>query len=214
MINNCYIFKDYRINGKEKFSNNFFDKFTSVIDMQEIDFPRYVNLKNNEHHYTYKYAYDFFRKVLSVDYNVEFIQNEWTLKQFIFGSSNLSYMVPKQNIDLLIYDYYDRQNVSGDFSVLRSTTQITPYHYNFRFTHKVSKIHNLSNKNGRRLLINTDSFIVPIIGLLIYYFEYILCLDNRKFIKTKHIINAFNPTDMLTYMVAKDFELKFNANLL
>ena len=180
--------------------NNEFINLTSLyetffVEREKCDF--YFTWKHNESHLSTNTHYNYILPNLSKLLDFSYDLNDFNLieKKDSTNTYDLSYMFPKNdknfeityngNIyegtykNLIGYTNYDINK--ENFMKNTSFEDINPdYHLLFFAPHQCCILKNLSENNGRKLLISGDSQLIPLVPILAYYFKEIVYLDKRK----------------------------------
>lgn len=167
----------------------------------------YVHCAYNEHHFTTNWHYRKLIPALNKLFNFGYKRNDFTLIKNILNEGDFSYLIGKQqkvfkvsthNTNILS-DESDKPQVQlshreysylpynelvscgfcNDYSSFYNDGLNTPYHRLFKFAHSSAIIENLSENNGKTILVSGDSHTIPILPILCYYYKRVLCCDNR-----------------------------------
>ena len=193
--------------------------FFSAISFTNIE--RYQNFPKNNHHWTTNYVWkNVFPKIMDIvkieKFDVadfKYVEN----KHIVNGElKNLSYhkMIAHQEIQ---YEEFDTNiKKCGGLDILRDKKYVerSYYHSLFIGNHRCCLLTNKTCNSQRKLLLNTDSMSIPLIPLLICYFNKILVLDNRTNSCHIDIIKEFNPTDYIALGLYRQFLYKTNSNII
>lgn len=174
--------------------NNEYSKYPNYKLVVLTNAELYVGYTLNEHHWKTAFVWNKFIPLLMNDLNIKFNPNHF--KQVYNFTENelfdLKYHVPKKKQDLKLTFINTNFVLTGNHDMLRldkngigfgtdvERQEITDYHRLYRGAHTNTILENLSIKSNRRLILNSDSFMIPVIPILSYYYKEILVLDNRK----------------------------------
>ena len=191
----------------------------SAIKITNVE--RYQNFPKNNHHWTTSYVWKYaIPKIVEVLKIKNFNETDFKYVENIHlvngEQKNLSYhkMIKHQSIQ---YEDFDTKTKKlGGLDILRDKQykERSYYHSLFIGNHRCCLLTNKTCISQRKLLLNTDSMSVPLIPILICYFNKILVLDNRTKNKYKDIIMTFNPTDYLALGLYRQFLYKTNSNII
>lgn len=152
----------------------------------EDNLERYSTYHRNEHHFTFNCHYNFIIPKLAEYLHFDYKKDDFDLIPNSDISQNdgsivdVSYLYPKKNKQFITYS--NGETYTGNFDVLLGYNNpliITKYHNVFRFPHQTCFIENLSENNGKSILISGDSHNIPQLPILAYYYKTIYFLDNR-----------------------------------
>lgn len=212
------MFLDLYKNNKNQIANIIESFPFEIIDLTKSHPFFCKNLgKRNNHHYTFSYNYERIFPIITKLLNIDFNKNEYE-------------RIELKNNGVFIYEKKDKSNnfsftdlnteetiIDNHYNALRTIDKSvfdSPYHDVFRGAHRNCLLKNLSLKNGKRLLLNCDSMMVPFVPLLSYYFEEILHLDNRTKKSFKKTIDRFHPSDYLCALITSNMiNKKYLLNL-
>ena len=179
------------------------------------DEDKYINYKNNVHHWTTSYCWNSFIPMLmeNLDIKIDILQFEEI--PYIWNKCNFSYH-RMNGLQFKISDF-NGNTLTGNHDVLRCvndcpTPVLSMYHSLFRLSHQSGKI---SSLNGRpilsRVVVNCDSMAIPVIPILACYCKDMLVIDNRtgKNFNFSEIALQFHPTHYISLFTEENF--LFNA---
>lgn len=206
-------------------------QITKIPIVDDLKSPLYSGMDLNGHHYTTEYHRKKVLPLLSQKLNFNFQEQDFHLIPYYIQQDDkkfdLSYLIPRQQMVLKLENFETGEIVQGSVSDVLDlkNSKNSPYHNLYRFPHQCSRIKNLTNKNGRKLLISGDSQMVPNLMVLAYYFEEIVYLDNRTGLnnkekkvcveKTKSFFDKFKDTkftDVLIELYTNDLERYLEIN--
>ena len=160
----------------------------------------YEGLPNNSHHYTTEYHRKYVLPLLEEMFHFGYDENHFILSKNMICKNDmvfdLSYQAPKEDMKFHVTCFNNGIEYDcGHDGLLRNnqtkkSTWFTPYHALYCFPHMCSTVENLSNNNGRSLLILGDSQIIPSVATLCCYYRVLTYLDNRDKIP---IIDKLSP---------------------
>lgn len=163
--------------------------------------------KRNNHHYTFSYNYERIFPIIVKTLNIDFNKNEYN-KIELKNKGVFIYEKKEKSVKFSFTDLNTKETIiDNHYNALRIIDKSvfdSPYHDVFRGAHRMCLIKNLALKNGKKLLLNCDSMMVPFVPLLSYYFEEILHLDNRTKKSFKKIIDEFHPSDYLCALITSN----------
>lgn len=183
---------------------NYFD-MTGLHDIDFCDVRKYS--LRNKHHFSPAFLQT------QVLYRIERIlgvnHNDKNVKMVKANSSGVqTYYID----DGTIFEYQElgksEKIVGSCMDVLRNCSSDkvidSPYHDLFRGAHKCCLIKNLSAKEEKKLVLNCDSMIVPIVPFLAYHYSEILHLDNRSNNSFWDIIKNFGGKEYLCALITSN----------
>lgn len=151
---------------------------TPIISGKEVLYPK---MKGNEHHYTTEYTYKYVLPVLDGILNFGYDTNDFRTVPLVLDSGDLSYIVPKKDIEYTVTCFTENESVSGGYLDMFEPVffENPSYRPLYRYHHRCSRIVNHTTKSGRVLMISGDSQMVPSILPLSNYFKEVWYFDNR-----------------------------------
>ena len=137
--------------------------------------------RDNGHHYTTKYTYDYVLPTLAKILDCPYTLDDFEFVKVDNGVYDLSYIKPKSNDKYTIICYTDDSGYTGDYKVLINPNFFKKplYRELYRFPHKCSRIINRTSASTRKLMISGDSQMIPSIAPLAHYFKEVWYFDNR-----------------------------------
>ena len=211
------VFPNNQVNGYGKAEQSIAqgrDKvFLPVIDM------RYAGMPGNDHHFTTEYHRKYVMPALEQLFRFGYREADFELTHCMSGKYDLSYLTPKTEMRFLNRDFLDNLAFECTFEGLsnvalqRKLGYSTPYHELYTFAHRCSQIVNLTNRNGRKLMISGDSQMVPSIRTLACLFEEVWYFDNRTDKEIQEVYKDTEFTDVLMALYMSDIERYHITNL-
>ena len=158
-----------------------FKLYKFIIDN---DANKYVNYKNNVHHWTTDYCWKNVVPKLLNDCSIKLDSSKFKKVDFVWNNCDFSYHEELANSKYEVEDFANQDKYTGYHNILRNVNnspfmQISLYHSLFVLSHKSGLIQNLSTDSNKTLVINCDSMAIPIIPILACFFRKILVVDNR-----------------------------------
>lgn len=154
-----------------------------------LNATRYVGFQSNEHHFTTEYHYKEVLPKIDSIFHFGFNIDDWNKVSNIINKNNkkfdLSYLKPKIDKSFIATDLINDVDYRGNFNILRfndnvkKLTWTSEYHKLYAFPHWCSRIVNMEENNGRKLLVIGDSQMIPSITILCYYYKEVWYIDNR-----------------------------------
>lgn len=181
---------------------------------------QYKNNKLNRHHFNTELHYDYVLSKLDEMFGFGYNRDDFYTVHMYENYEDYPILIPKtvKNFESYYYkvvsetedDFYSELTKDDDNSITlaysntadKVTSMIdtnSVYHKLFKFTHMVSKVINVSENNGKTLLISCDSQIIPCLPALCYYYKKVITLDNRMafYDLFDGFVSFENPDDML-----------------
>jgi len=190
-----------------------FWNYLDLLTLENVEFCDEKTFgKRNLHHFSPKYLQKSILKkieeILKIDPKAEII------KEFQPYKGVSSYFIEsKKQMKFEYLDLETNKKIVGSFNealrnLQKNKPKDSPYHDLFRGAHKCCLIRNLSIKTNRKLILNCDSMIAPIVPFLAYYFSEILHLDNRSKKSFWKTIEKFKATDYLCALTTNNIIIK------
>lgn len=182
-------------------------KIGTRVNIINDDPELYRGWPGNDHHWTTETCWNRIIPDLCRDLDVDFNPDDFLCTAYISEKWDVTFHTPKERLgnEFQVVKFEDPQTVKTGChqDVLRclyDRDMFSRYQSLFSLWHKCGTIKNLSMKNGRRLLVNGDSEMIPIIPILASYFEEIMYLDNRTETSFSKMIDAYDFTDYVCLM--------------
>lgn len=137
--------------------------------------------KDNGHHYTTKYTYNYVLPTISKLLGFNFSLNDFNLVNVNNGKYDLSYIKPKSKDTYTVLCFDTGNGLTGDYKCLFNPVFFKEplYRELYRYPHRCSRIINNTTKSTRKLMISGDSQMIPSIVPLAHYFKEVWYFDNR-----------------------------------
>lgn len=217
-----YAIQDVRYDLKET---------TLVSDYSKLDNFKYITLNKtqvynnfelNQHHWTTNYVWNCFFPLLMKDLNLKYDEKDYELvcNYDEYNKVNLDYHDYKKNIDLKLFNFTNNITLLLNQKNIRlnkldmgfgnnNVDCITNYHRLFRLYHETCLITNENSLTKRNLLLNADSMFIPVIPLIIPYFNNILYYDNRTDKSYKPLIDEYiqQTTDIIFCFIEENIHI-------
>jgi len=204
MISNDDILKQARFIAFPVLDNNTGEfRYSTDQEHNWVQLPKeplvYRGYDRNSHHYTVEYHKKYVIPELNKLLKFGFDINDFNVHKNILHKNNmdfdLSYLDPIKNKKFEVTSLEYNLNYNCDFSGLRknehtkNTTWFTEYHDLYCLPHSSSIVKNLSESNGKSILILGDSQLIPSLSILCYYYKKLTYVDNRNKV---HLINRLD----------------------
>ena len=157
----------------------------------------------NAHHWTTKWVYNNFIPKFSSEFNIPYNKSDFILTRNIVNGEDFSYFRYNHPYHIK-YTQYDASGVPTEwhyntYSLTNQFNNQILYHDIFIGAHTTCSIENLSTSSTRCLLLNCDSMGIPVVPLLVPYFQKIIHLDSRNHMDMK-IHSLINWEDITDYV--------------
>lgn len=174
----CFPYRN-RVFG-EKYDNCGRDVHRLPI-LEDVD-ALYSDMPGNEHHYTTDYTYRYVLPLIDSLIGFGFSMDDFELVPLVLETGDLSYIVPKKNIEYTVTCFTDNVTFDGGYMDLFSEkfAESPSYRLLNRYNHKCSRIVNRTTDSERVLMVSGDSQSIPSIAPLSYYFKEVWYFDNRS----------------------------------
>ena len=184
------------------------------VPMTASDF--YGTYRLNEHHFPPMAHFNKTMPMLAKILKFNFSKDDFDIKEMEDQGHDLSMPQPKLNlkIDAICHTGQEDSLNDAPFEELsKCKRNLTPYHKVFRYFRCASTIINKTVKNGRRLFVSGDSHMIPVIPMMLPYFELITYSDNRDNIEFFDSIEKITYTDVLFQFYDKRLTYYTKTNL-
>ena len=186
------------------------DRFKNLTD---IPFPTYNKDTDgllNKHHWTFPYVWEKFFPYLAEQLDIPFNPNDFKLVPDAGNDDRFNRHLWKTDFKCDAYRFKTKSTELHTYLDCCSNGGITKYHSIIRYPHEsvLYRVENVPGTNNhRRLLLNCDSMSIPLIPLLLPYYQAILCLDFRYDMGKDDydIIESFEYTDYACIMYEKSY---------
>lgn len=176
----------------------------------ENDNDKYINYKNNSHHWTTSYCWNVFIPLLTQDLNINFNKNSFIKIPFIWNTCDFSYHnMPSMKFRIKIFG---KNEEFGDHEIIRNTNNcpymiLSCYHSLFKLSHCSGIITNANESLLPRVVVNCDSMAIPILPILACFCKNLLVIDNRtgKKLNYMKMIIDFKPTHYIALFTEENF---------
>lgn len=163
---------------------------------------RYLHSNCNHHHWTYDFVWKNFIPKITNDLKIPFNPKHFQYVVNVKNDGDFSYHNYMENINIKFTKMLTGVSTTyNNVSEFRCDNGGTNYHKLIPLKHCNHIIENHSCSNGRKLLLNTDSMSIPVLPILIPYFEQIVVLDNRIDKKMAVDYRDFEYTDNVMLML-------------
>lgn len=187
----------------------------SFDNLTQMPFPTYDLPSDgplNRHHWVLPYVWDIFMPKLAHELGIPFNPYEFKAVADSSGDSRFNRHLWNTDFECIAYRFKSKSIECRTYSECCSKGGLTKYHSVIRFPHE-SVLYTIpnppSNVKGRRLLLNCDSMSIPLILLLLPYYQELLCLDFRYDMGADDYekISRFEYTDYACIMYGKSYLL-------
>ena len=130
-------------------------------------------------HYHINYVLPLLAKVLDFNFDL----NDFDYTERILRGADLSYLKPKVDYDFEVTRFRGNKVMRVKYDGLNRVSEnnwpLYAYRFQYLYPHDCSSVKNLNLNTGRKLIISSDSQMIPDIPVLACYFDEVWYMDNR-----------------------------------
>lgn len=190
----------------------------NIVDLTRLDVRFYSEWRLNEHHITTESCWNKVMPAVSNLLQLNIDKREFMHVHRTSGDFDISYHDPIHDCHFEYHDLNTGENMYGSSEILRAFDCVdrytTDYHRIFRGSHRVCHIRNSECDRGKLLLV-TDSMLIPLVPILANCFSEILHIDNRSNITFNRVLSEYRPqyfvsSHQITGYLERQFYRKLN----
>lgn len=197
-------------NRQDELLKSEYAKYPGFVSINLGERELYAGLSLNQHHWKTAFVWNNFIPLLMNKLEIDFNPDDFVKKQFytdddLFDLSyhdlkepdqvSLTFLLTKLKLNMKSTELRLSKNDQG-FGSTFTGEYLTDYHRLFRGAHESTILENDSAVYDRYIILNSDSFMIPVIPILSHYYKKMLILDNRyNDVHNNNVISAFLQSD-------------------